>query len=197
MKECVVEVIRVDRARTRLGTISGHRITRAGPSPELTARAAEGGARLILVKPYRARHRALEHDTLAELSMTPHDESNLNRPRSAASAASSEVASAAALATPAPRSSPVRRTALELAIGLVAGVVGASVFGPSMISFWYEPPSKDAFSCASSVEQALKDFLKLQLGLALVGALVLVLASFLVRRFFRQRRERRSSNTGA
>lgn len=82
--------------------------------------------------------------------------------------------------------STLRRTLLELAIGLVLGLVVACLAGPRMISFWYEPPSKDAFSCAGSVEKALHDFILLEAIVAAVGAIGLVLLLWFFRRLWRK-----------
>jgi hypothetical protein len=78
-------------------------------------------------------------------------------------------------------STPVR-FALASTVGALLGLVGSSLGGPSVISWWYEPPSRDAFSCAGSVKTALSQFVAMQLGCAAVGAAVLALGTFLVRR---------------
>ena len=78
-----------------------------------------------------------------------------------------------------------RRLALELAIGAVLGFVAWSLTGPTVISWWYEPPSKDAFSCAGSVRIALAQFVKMQLGAALFGAGGFAAVLFGGRRIFR------------
>ena len=74
----------------------------------------------------------------------------------------------------------------QLAGGAVVGFILSSVFGPTVISWWYEPPSRDAFSCASSVRTALGQFVTMQLVAAGVGALVLTLVVFLIRRAVRR-----------
>lgn len=74
------------------------------------------------------------------------------------------------------------RFALAATVGALVGLVGSSLGGPAVISWWYEPPSKDAFSCAGSVKTALSQFVVMQLGCALVGAVALALIVFLVRR---------------
>lgn len=78
-----------------------------------------------------------------------------------------------------------RRLALELAIGAVLGFVLWSLAGPTVISWWYEPPSRDAFSCAGSVRMALAQFVKMQLGAALFGAVGFALVLFGGRRIFK------------
>jgi hypothetical protein len=78
-----------------------------------------------------------------------------------------------------------RRTALELAVGAVLGFLGWSFAGPTIIGWWYEPPSKDAFSCAGSVKMALAEFVKMQLFSAIGGAVGFALLLFVGRRVFR------------
>jgi hypothetical protein len=83
--------------------------------------------------------------------------------------------------------SPVKLMMAQLAGGAVLGFTLSSVFGPTVISWWYEPPSRDAFSCAGSVRTALGQFVTMQLIAASVGALGLALLVFLIRRSFRGR----------
>ena len=73
-----------------------------------------------------------------------------------------------------------------LAGGAVLGFILSSVFGPTVISWWYEPPSRDAFSCAGSVRTALGQFVTMQLVAAGVGAVALTLLVFLIRRAMRR-----------
>lgn len=73
------------------------------------------------------------------------------------------------------------------------GFAGSSVAGPSVISWWYEPPSRDAFSCAGSVRTALSQFVTMQLICAGVGALLLTLVVFLVRRTLKSRAQSRQA----
>jgi hypothetical protein len=84
-------------------------------------------------------------------------------------------------------SSSVRLILSVLAGGAVLGFAGSSVVGPTMISWWYEPPSKDAFSCAGSVRTALSQFVTMQLICASLGALVLTVIVLLVRRALKNR----------
>jgi hypothetical protein len=51
--------------------------------------------------------------------------------------------------------SPIARIAIQLGAGAFFGLTAAGLGGPSVISWWYEPPSRDAFSCAGSVKNAL------------------------------------------
>jgi len=84
---------------------------------------------------------------------------------------------------------PVRRRAIEGAIGVLAGVVLACVNGPWLLSLLYTPPSGDALSCGPTVNNALAYFVKLELGFGIFfGALVLA-GSFLIRRILKKRRE--------
>lgn len=76
----------------------------------------------------------------------------------------------------------VKRTATGAAIGAVLGFVAWSVIGPAVISWWYEPPSKDAFSCAGSVKTALSQFVMMQLISAAIGAGGLAVTLFALRR---------------
>lgn len=88
-------------------------------------------------------------------------------------------------------SSSLRLILSVLAGGAVLGFAGSSVVGPTMISWWYEPPSKDAFSCAGSVRQALSQFVTMQLLCAGLGALGLTVIVLLVRRALKNRAQNR------
>jgi len=81
----------------------------------------------------------------------------------------------------------LKKTILQLGAGVALGFLVACLFGPRVISFWYQPPSKDAFSCAGSVESALTQFVWLQLGFAAVGGLGLWLALVFGGRLFRRK----------
>jgi hypothetical protein len=78
--------------------------------------------------------------------------------------------------------SPLRRTGAALAVGAVLGFATSCFIGPSVIGWWYEPPIKDAFSCASSVRASLKQFVTMQVVSALVGGFVVALIWFLLTR---------------
>jgi hypothetical protein len=83
--------------------------------------------------------------------------------------------------------SVVKKTILQLGVGVALGFLLAGLVGPRLISFWYQPPSKDAFSCASSVENALTQFVWLQLGCAALGGIGLWLAIFFGGRLWRRK----------
>lgn len=85
-----------------------------------------------------------------------------------------------------PSSGP-RRVGVALAIGAVLGFGASSFVGPSIIGWWYEPPIKDAFSCASSVRAALHQFVTMQLVCAALGAVIIALIAFFVSRSRRKR----------
>jgi len=89
----------------------------------------------------------------------------------------------------------LRRRAVEGAVGMLAGLVVACLSGPAFVSFWYKPPSGDAFSCAGTVTEALAYFVKLELFAGLVGGAFILLVSFLFRRALRKRREARALPT--
>jgi hypothetical protein len=93
------------------------------------------------------------------------------------------------------KSSPARRRAIEGVVGALAGLVLACLAGPAFVSFWYKPPSGDAFNCAGSVTNALGDFVKLQLGSGLLGGGLILVTSFFFRRMLRRRREARTAPT--
>lgn len=75
----------------------------------------------------------------------------------------------------------------EILAGSAIGFLVWSFVGPQLISWWYEPPSKDAFSCAGSVRDALQKFVVMQLVSALVGAVVLGVVLLLGRRWWASR----------
>jgi hypothetical protein len=74
---------------------------------------------------------------------------------------------------------------------MLAGLVFACLSGPQFVSFWYKPPSGDAFNCSGTVTEALSYFVKLQLVAGLLGGSLLLAISFLLRRTLRKRREAR------
>jgi multisubunit Na+/H+ antiporter MnhB subunit len=78
--------------------------------------------------------------------------------------------------------SAARRIGSHLAVGSVLGFIASSLAGPTVIGWWYAPPIKDAFSCASSVRAALAEFVKMQLICAILGGIVVALGVYLVRR---------------
>lgn len=76
------------------------------------------------------------------------------------------------------------RIAVPLSAGALLGLLAWSFGGPTVVSWWYEPPVKDALSCAPSVRQAVTDFVKWGLGVAAVSAVVTLTLVSLVRRRF-------------
>lgn len=88
--------------------------------------------------------------------------------------------------------STLKRRGIEGAVGTLLGLVLACLSGPQFVSFWYKPPSGDAFNCAGTVNEALSYFVKLQLTAGIVGGALLLLLSFVIRRTLRKRREARA-----
>jgi hypothetical protein len=84
-------------------------------------------------------------------------------------------------------SSGLRRMGVALASGAVLGFAVSSFAGPPIIGWWYEPPVKEANSCASSVRVALGQFVTMQLVCAAVGAVLIALIAFFVSRSRRKR----------
>ena len=93
------------------------------------------------------------------------------------------------------KSSPVRRRALEGAVGMLAGLVIACLNGPWLVSKLYRPLSGNADVCGQPVTEALSYFVKLQLVSGVVGGGLILLVSFLFRRMLRKRREARTATT--
>jgi len=91
----------------------------------------------------------------------------------------------------APQSS-LRRRGVEIAIGVLGGLVIACLNGPWLVSLLYTPPSGDTLSCGGPVTNALAYFVKLQLVSGLIGGAFLFVVSFLFRRMLRKRREARA-----
>jgi hypothetical protein len=75
-----------------------------------------------------------------------------------------------------------RHFGAQLAGGATLGFAASCFFGPGFLGWWYEPPIKDAFSCASSVRAALSQFVKMQLISAAVGGVLAMVVVFFVRR---------------
>jgi hypothetical protein len=93
------------------------------------------------------------------------------------------------------KTSPVRRRAIEGAVGMLAGLVLACLSGPAMVSKLYRPLSGNADVCGQPVIEALSYFVKLQLIAGLVGGSIILALSFLFRRMLRKRREARVAPT--
>jgi hypothetical protein len=93
------------------------------------------------------------------------------------------------------KTSPVRRRAVEGAVGMLAGLVLACLNGPWLVSKLYRPLSGNADVCGQPVTEALSYFVKLQLVTGLLGGTFILLVSFLFRRMLRKRREARTAPT--
>jgi hypothetical protein len=88
---------------------------------------------------------------------------------------------------------PVRRRAVEGALGVLAGVVFACLNGPWLLSLLYTSPRGNTL-CGNDVNDALAYFVKLQLTFGILGGIALLLGSFLFRRMLRRRREASAAN---
>lgn len=84
--------------------------------------------------------------------------------------------------TTAVTTSPARRIGGTLAVGAVLGFAGWSLAGPAIIGWWYEPPVKEIYSCASSVESAVRQFAIAQLVCAALGGVATLLVVYFVRK---------------
>jgi hypothetical protein len=83
----------------------------------------------------------------------------------------------------------MKRAGVELLIGAVMGFVLWCITGKSLTSMFYGTPG-GTFSCQADVEKALTHFLALQLYSALGGALVVAIATELIRRAWSRRKQR-------
>ncbi|HEX4338444.1 MAG TPA: hypothetical protein VH062_21205 [Polyangiaceae bacterium] len=88
--------------------------------------------------------------------------------------------------------SSTRRVVIAAGGGALAGLAGSSLGGPAVISWWYEPPSRDAFSCAGSVKSALSQFVVMQFVCAAIGGVILSLIVFFIRRAMAKRQSARA-----
>ena len=102
------------------------------------------------------------------------------------------LASMAEAVVLAPKPSHLKRRGVEGVVGMLAGLVLACLSGPQFVSFWYKPPSGDAFNCAGTVNDALAYFVKLQLFAGVVGGGIILLLSFFLRRMWRKRQQARA-----
>jgi hypothetical protein len=82
----------------------------------------------------------------------------------------------------------LRVTLLAACAGVIFGFVGASLKGPELVSLLFKP-LQDSFSCSSSVNLALTQFVRLQVTCAVGGAVLAMVGLFFWRRFFRRRAE--------
>jgi len=85
-----------------------------------------------------------------------------------------------------------RRTWLFACVGVILGFAGASAWGPELVSLLFKP-LQDSFSCSGSVNQALTQFVRLQLTLAALGGASALAVLFFWRRFMRRRAEAKQS----
>jgi hypothetical protein len=88
------------------------------------------------------------------------------------------------MTAPAPaaaKSSAFVRFGMPMLVGAVIGIVLWSLIAPRVIGWWYEPPVKDALSCAPSVRRAIGDFLVAEMIIAGLGALTLLILVTVVR----------------
>jgi hypothetical protein len=95
------------------------------------------------------------------------------------------------------RTISLKRLLLAIFVGVAVGFLGASFGGPRLISWWYEPPSRDAFSCAGSVRTALAQFVTFQLVCAGIGGAASSLVLLLTRRFLQRRASERLANAAS
>ena len=89
-----------------------------------------------------------------------------------------------------------RLTWLIACLGLILGFVGASVKGPTLVSYLFKP-LQDSFSCSGSVDLALTQFVQLQLVCMGLGAVLASVALFFWRRFLRKRAEAKHARSPA
>ena len=85
-----------------------------------------------------------------------------------------------------------RRTLLAACVGVILGFASACIKGPTLVS-WLFKPLQDSFSCSGSVNEALTQFVELQLGFAVLGGVLALVALFFWRRFIRRRAEAKHS----
>lgn len=71
---------------------------------------------------------------------------------------------------------------------MILGFAGASLRGPELVSLLFKP-LQDSFSCSSSVNEALNQFVKLQLTCAVLGGIAALVVLFFWRRYMRRRAE--------
>jgi hypothetical protein len=90
-----------------------------------------------------------------------------------------------------------RRIGVQLAVGGVLGFAAWSILGPAVIAWWYEPPVKEMYSCATSVRAAVQQFVIAQLVCATVGATGTLIVVFLARRALSKRAASKISGAGA
>jgi Mg/Co/Ni transporter MgtE len=90
----------------------------------------------------------------------------------------------------------VKRTLVEMLVGAVVGFVVWCIAGKSLTSMMFGSLG-GSFSCQTDVQLALTKFLSMQLYSALGGALILAVASGLIRRALQKRNTQTRSPTPA
>lgn len=66
-------------------------------------------------------------------------------------------------------------------IGFVLGLLLATIVAPKMVYYWYTPPQGTGLSCAPAVEWALMQVVKFQLAFMVIGGVLGVIVSYLLR----------------
>jgi hypothetical protein len=79
------------------------------------------------------------------------------------------------------KSSAFVRFGVPALLGAVIGIVLWSLVAPRVIGWWYEPPVKDALSCAPSVRRAIGDFLVAEMIIAGLGGLTMLILVTVIR----------------
>jgi hypothetical protein len=85
-----------------------------------------------------------------------------------------------------------RRIWLAICVGVILGFAGASARGPELVSLLFKP-LQDSFSCSSSVNLALTQFVRLQLTCAVLGGVLGLAVILFWRRYMRQRADAKAS----
>jgi hypothetical protein len=89
-----------------------------------------------------------------------------------------------------------RRTLLVACTGLILGLGLFTFLGPAVVSWSYRP-LRESLSCSPTVDEALSNFVRLQLGSGLVGVVLALTGLFFWRRFFRLRAEAKQNRAAS
>lgn len=89
-----------------------------------------------------------------------------------------------------------RRTLLVACTGLILGLGLFTFLGPAVVSWSYRP-LRESLSCSPTVDEALSNFVRLQLGSGLVGVVLALTGLFFWRRFFRLRAEAKQTRASS